>query len=138
LRDSGKSLKSGTLLLLSVILAILGACGGEQGPVQVVQSFMTAVEAFDLGTAESLVCEAQRGKVRTSLEPFEDIATLGEAFDISLGELSFQERSNDGNVAVVHVSGKLTVNFLGQQEVQEVNEEHVVIKENGHWLVCDP
>jgi hypothetical protein len=138
LRDSGKSLKSGTLLLLGVILAILGACGGEQGPVQVVQSFMTAVEAFDLGTAESLVCEAQRGKVRTSLEPFEDIATLGEAFDISLGELSFQERSNDGNVAVVHVSGKLTVNFLGQQEVQEVNEEHVVIKENGHWLVCDP
>ena len=138
MRNSSKSSKGSTLLLLSVILAILGACDREQGPVQVVRSFMTAVEAFDLGTAESLVCAAQRSKVRTSLEPFEDVATLGEAFDISRGELSFQERSNDGNVAVVHVSGELTVNFLGQQEVQEVDEEHVVIKENGHWLVCDP
>jgi hypothetical protein len=138
LRNSGRSFKGSSLLLLSVILVILGACDREQDPVQVVRSFMTAVEAFDLGTAESLVCEAQRSKVRTSLEPFEDVATLGEAFDISLGELSFQERSNDGNMAVVQVSGELTVNFLGQQEVQQVNEEHVVIKENGHWLVCDP
>jgi hypothetical protein len=99
---------------------------------------MTAVETFDLARAESLVCEAQQSKVRASLEPFEDVATLGEAFDIGLGELSFQEKSNDGNVAVVHVSGRLTINFLGQQEVQEVNEEHVVIRENGSWVVCDP
>jgi len=138
LRIGGKRWKSGIVLLLSILPAFLGACDGEQGPVPAVRSFMTAVETFDLAGAESLVCEAQQSKVRASLEPFEDVATLGEAFDIELGELSFQEQSNDGNIAVVQVSGRLTINFLGQQEVQEVNEEHVVIKENGHWVVCDP
>lgn len=116
----------------------MGACVEEQRPVEVVRSFMTAVEEFDLDTAESLVCDAQRGEVRHGLEPYNDVARLGEAFDLSFEDLSFEERSNDGQTAVVRVTGSLTLSFLGQEEVQEVNEEHVVIKDNGRWVVCDP
>jgi hypothetical protein len=32
----------------------------------------------------------------------------------------------------------LTLAFLGQQEVQEVDEEHLVVKEGGRWVICDP
>ena len=135
---SNTGLRNRAVGLLSVILVLLGACGKEQSPIEVVQSFMTAVEAFDLSTAESLVCEAQRSRVRESLEPFDDVAGLGEAFDMSFDDLSFQEQSSDGKVAIVQVSGTLTISFLGQQEVQEISEEHVVIEQGGRWVICDP
>lgn len=124
--------------LLGVVVLLLAACEGEQGPVEVVQSFMTAVETFDVATAESLVCQAGRARVRESLAPFGAIAEPGEVFDVRISDLVVQEQSNDGEVAVVHVSGKLTLFFLGQQETQEINENHTVVREGGRWVVCDP
>jgi hypothetical protein len=117
----------------------LGACDKDPAsPVEVVESFMTAIDDFDLAAAEDLVCEAQQGRLRNSLEPFYGVTELTEAFDLSFGDLSIEERSNDGETAIVHVSGSVTVAFLGQDDVQEVNEDHVVLKENGRWVVCDP
>lgn len=124
-------------LLLSVGL-IMTACSGGQNPVQVVRAFMTAVGTFDVSRAESLVCEAQKAKVRNSLGPFGDLAQLSEAFDISFDELTFQEQSSDANVVVVHVRGTVTLSFLGQQEKQNVDEEHFVVREGGRWVICDP
>ena len=99
---------------------------------------MTAIDDFDLAVAEDLVCEAQQGRLQNSLEPFYGVTELTEAFDLSFGDLSIEERSNDGETAIVHVSGSVTLSFLGQEEVQEVNEDHVIVKENGRWVVCDP
>jgi hypothetical protein len=130
-------LKKRTLVLVSVVFVFLTACDREQTPVQVVRAFMTAVETFDVGTVESLVCLDQKARVRESLAAFQDIADP-EVFDVSLDELVLQEQSNDGQVAVVYVRGKLIVFFLGQQEVQQVDEKHTLVKEKGHWLVCDP
>jgi hypothetical protein len=98
---------------------------------------MTAVETLDVSTAESLVCEAQRARVRASLAPFKDVAEP-EAFEVSFSELMVQEQSNDGEVAMVHVSGQLTLFFLGQQETQEISENHTVVREGGRWFICDP
>lgn len=124
--------------LLSAIVLLLSACTGDQDPVDVVRSFMAAVETRDLDKAESLVCEEQWSKVRRSLEPFGEVTQLGEAFDLSFEDLSFDERSNDGSIVVIRVSGVLTLSFLGQEETQDVDEEHVIIKENGRWVICDP
>jgi hypothetical protein len=132
---SGREL---TLGLFGVILVLLGACGEEQSPVEAVRSFMRAVEVFDVSTAESLVCEPKRSRVQESLRPFEEAVGPGEAFDMSYGDLVVQEQSNDGEVAVVQVRGSVTISFLGQQEVQEISEEHVLIKQNGRWVICDP
>jgi hypothetical protein len=126
----------GWLLLGIVVLAV--ACQGEQLPVEVVRSFFTAVETFDVAKAESLVCQAQRHRVRESLTPFSDIAAPGEAFDIRFGELVIQEQSNDGKISVVRVKGQLTLFFLGQQETQGVDETHTLVKDHGRWLICGP
>jgi hypothetical protein len=99
---------------------------------------MIALEAFDLAEAEGLVCEAQRDRVRESLEPFGDVVGLDEAFDIGFEELSYKEHSNDGSSAVVQVKGTVKLSFLGQHEVQNVDEEHLVVKEGGRWVICDP
>ena len=118
----------------AVAAVFLSACESERQPVDVVRSFMTAVEGFDAVAAEKLVCQTQRVQVRERLEPFGDVTE----FDLSFDELEVQELSNDGERAVVQVDGTLTIIFLGQQETQPVNETHVVIKEAGHWVVCDP
>ena len=99
---------------------------------------MIAIGSFDIAAAEDLVCEAQQGRFEKSLEPFYGVTELTEAFDFSFGDLTIEERSSDGETAIVHVAGSVTLSFLGQEEVQEVNEDHVVVKENGRWVVCDP
>ena len=119
-------------------LLLLVGCETETNPVEVTRSFMIAIETLNITQAQTLVCQTQRARVRESLAPFGDISELGEAFNINFAELNFEEQSNDGSTAVVHVSGKMTLSFLGQQETQEINEDHIVIKEEGKWLVCDP
>lgn len=135
-RERGGAVRTWSLLGIAVLLLV--ACDGEQSPVQVVRSFMTAVGTFDVATAESLVCQAGRARVRESLAPFDAVPEPGEVFDVNISDLVVQEQSNDGEVAVVRVSGKLTFFFLGQQEIQEINENHIVVKEDGRWVVCDP
>ena len=131
-------MRNHTLRVLGVALIVLVACAKEQNPVEIVRSFMRAVETFDLGAAENMVCEAQRAGIRASLVAFDGVDRLSEAFDISFEDLSFEERSNDGDVAIVRVTGTLALSFLGQQEIQEVNEEHLIVKEGGRWVICDP
>lgn len=99
---------------------------------------MTAVTSLDVATVESVVCQAHKARMRAILAPLEDTTDSGETFSVDLAELVVQEQSNDGEMAVVHASGELTLLFLGYQETQEVDETHTVIKENGRWLVCDP
>jgi len=123
---------------LLVSLTLLAGCETETSPVEVTRAFMRAIETLDVTQAQSLVCQAQQVRVRESLAPFGDIRELGEAFDINFDELTFEEQSNDGSTAVVHVSGRMTLSFLGQQETQEINEDHIVVKEEGKWVVCNP
>ena len=126
------------LYRLLVVVVLLVSCRGKQTPEQVIQAFLDAIETFDVAAAEDLVCQAQRDKVRGSLIPFDNIAAPGEAFDISFGELVIQEQSNDGQTSIVRVKGYLTIFFLGEQEVQEVDETHTLVKNGGRWLICDP
>jgi hypothetical protein len=127
------------LLLLLVIGLLLVACGGNKGrsPTQAVRSFIESLETFDAATAKSLVCEQQRNHVENSLAPFGDVSALGETFAMSLEDMSYQELSNDGEVAVVLVQGQMRLSFLGQEQTQEIKEEHIVIKQDGRWLICD-
>lgn len=125
-------------LLFSAAVILVAACGGEQGPEEVVQTFISAVTSLDVATVESVVCQAHKARMREILAPLEDTTDSGETFSVDLAELVVQEQSNDGEMAVVHASGRLILLFLGYQETQEVNETHTVIKENGRWLVCDP
>ena len=76
-------------LWLGVAVVLLTGCEAKQTPVEVVRSFMVAVESFDAARVESLVCQAQRARVRESLAPLGDVAQAGETFDMSFERLRF-------------------------------------------------
>lgn len=124
--------------LVCALLLSLISCSEEKAPIDTAKEFMTAVESFDLDTVQSLVCERQRAQVGESLSPFEDVAGLSEAFDIVFEDLEFTEKSNDGAIAVVQVTGSVRFAFLGTEDVQDVLEEHVLENVDGRWVICDP
>jgi hypothetical protein len=53
--------------LVCILLLSSLSCSEDQAPIDTVREFMTAVESFDLDTAQSLVCERQRAQVGESL-----------------------------------------------------------------------
>jgi len=128
------------LFLLPIISLSFAACGGNKSssPAQAVRSYMEAIEAFDVAKAKTLVCAPQRAQVENSLTAFGDTSKLGETFAMSLEDMQYEEQSNDGSIAVVSVKGQMKLSFLGQEEIQEINEKHTVIQQGGRWLVCDP
>lgn len=99
---------------------------------------MSAVESFDLDTAQSLVCDRQRAQVQESLASFDNVKRLSEAFDMTFEDLEFTERDNDGALAVVQVTGTVRLAFLGKEDVQDVYEEHFLENVEGRWVICDP
>jgi hypothetical protein len=126
------------LLLFGAVLLLPFACDDGAGPTEVMRSFFVAMEVRDLNSAEDLVCQRQQEEVRQILEPFGQVTQLDEAFSLSFEDLVFEERNNDGQTAVIRVTGSVTLSFLGQEETQPVNEEHILMNENGRWVICDP
>jgi hypothetical protein len=124
--------------LVCVLFLSLISCTEEKAPIDTVKEYMTAVESFDLESVQSLVCEKQRAQVGESLSPYEDVAGLSEAFDMAFEDLEFTEKSNDGAIAVVQVTGSVRFAFLGTEDVQDVFEEHVLENVDGRWVICDP
>ena len=124
--------------LVCVLLLSSLSCSEDKAPIDTVREFMAAVESFDLDTARSLVCERQRPQISESLTAFEDVASLSEAFDMAFEDLEFTEKSNDGVIAVVQVTGSVRFAFLGTEDVQDIFEEHILEKTDGRWVICDP
>jgi hypothetical protein len=124
--------------LLSILILCAVSCSEKKVPIDTIRAFFAAVESYDLETAQSLVCEKQRGQVLESLAPFENVTSLSEAFDMTFEDLEFSERSNDGALAVVQVTGKVRLAFLGTEDVQDVFEEHILENVDGRWVICDP
>ena len=124
---------------LACILILCGlSCSEKTVPSDTVRAFMSAVESFDLDTAQSLVCDRQRAQVQESLASFDNVKRLSEAFDMTFEDLEFTERDNDGALAVVQVTGTVRLAFLGKEDVQDVYEEHFLENVEGRWVICDP
>jgi hypothetical protein len=137
-KPGGRGAAHRIALVLTGVVLVLGACRGETTPVEVMQALMSEVGNLDGSRAQSFVCEKKQDRVRETLESFDGNDAVGEAFDLAFDELTFEEVSNDGTTAIVHVSGWLVISFLGQQESQVVDEDHLLIREGKRWVVCDP
>ncbi len=103
------------VLLLSMVLA---ACGGDDDgggdPTAAVKNFVKAMEKLDVKEASKYMCAAHKGDVPDLEENFAEFAELGldpqeilDAFEIKMTDMKYEEKSKDGDKAVVKVTGKM-------------------------------
>ena len=128
-----------SIRLVSVML--LAACGGGGGPaIDATRAWLQALSEFNFDQVMNLTCADKqvRSDIQQRLAPFNDISkavtSLNGKFDFS--GLKFEEKSNNGQTAMVHLSGSLALTALGQSQSLELNEEIQVVNEGGDWKVC--
>jgi hypothetical protein len=116
-------MKTSKLLLISLFLTlVLVACGGggtSDAPVDVVKSVVKAMEDLDVDAASKHFCDARKAELDDTLASgFEELEALGmdpdellEAIKLEMKDMSYEEKSKDGDKAVVGVSGTLSLGF---------------------------
>jgi hypothetical protein len=122
-------------------LIFLAACGGGGSPaIDGTRAWFQALAELRFDDVMSLTCANApvRNEIGAKLDPFidlkETLAALKGQFDFS--NLKFEEKSNNGRVAVIRLSGSMTLVALGQTEAMDVAEDITLVNESGTWKVC--
>jgi hypothetical protein len=115
--------KISRLLVIGLLgIMLLAACGGgSQGdePTAVVKEVVDAMQTLDVDAASENFCEEQKSQLNSSLEEgFAQLEALGldpdelmDAFQLNFSDLEYEEQSQEGDEAVVHVSGTMSLEF---------------------------
>lgn len=115
--------KMGKLVIVGLLgVMLLAACGGGAGgdePTGVVEKVVEAMQTLDVDAAKEYFCEEQKSTMDAALQ--EGLAELGDlgldpdelldAFSIKFADMKYEETSKDGDEAVVHVSGNMSLDF---------------------------
>ena len=122
-------------------LIVLAACSGGGSPaIEGTRAWFQALAELRFDDVMNLTCASVpvRNEIGAKLDPFidlkETLAALKGQFDFS--NLKFEEKTNNGRVAVIRLSGSMTLVALGQTEAMDVAEDITVVNENGVWKVC--
>lgn len=125
-----------------IVSVLLSACGGAPaGPAGAIQGWLTAFTKFDFKAVTDMTCAAQKDQVNQALSFFSgssgaDLSSLSSLFSFDFSKLTFQEKSNDGKTAVIHVGGQMITKVFGQDQSQDMDEDLQVVNEGGQWKVC--
>jgi hypothetical protein len=115
-------MKTRKLLYVSLLLVLVAvACGGggSSEPTGVVEKVVTAMSKLDVEEASKYMCEEQKGTMEEALSSgFEEMEAMGldpqellDAFKINFKDMKYEEKSAEGDNAVVAVSGKMSMSF---------------------------
>ena len=130
------------VLVMSGLLSACGGSGAAGGPVGAVQGWLAAWTKFDSTAIGELTCADLKPQIDEALSLFnsgssgQDLSALKDLFSFDFSKLTFEEKSNDGKTATVHVAGAMSVKALGQEQSQDMNEDVQVVNEGGNWKVC--
>ena len=105
--------------LLILVLAACGGGGGGDEPVDVAKNVMQAMGKMDFDEASKYFCEARKSDLDDALvSGFEELEAMGmdpdellDAFILELSDMKYEEKSKDGDKAVVHVTGSMKLDF---------------------------
>ncbi len=127
--------------LIAVGLLLLTACSGGGSPaIDGTRAWFKALAELRFDDVMNLTCASTpvRNEIAAKLDPFIDLKPTLDAlkgqFDFS--NLKFEEKSNNGRVATIRLSGSMTLQALGQTEAMDVAEDLTIVNENGVWKVC--
>jgi hypothetical protein len=110
------------LVALFISTMVLSACGGGgdgNGPTAVVENVVDAMQTMDVEKASEYFCEEKKSEITAGLEQgFAELEAMGlnvdellEAFKLEMKDMKYEEKSQEGDEAVVHVSGTMSLAF---------------------------
>lgn len=127
-------------LIVASLIALTACSGGGSPAIEGTRAWFQALAELRFDDVMNLTCASVpvRNEIGAKLDPFidlkETLAALKGQFDFS--NLKFEEKTNNGRVAVIRLSGSMTLVALGQTEAMDVAEDITVVNENGTWKVC--
>jgi hypothetical protein len=106
-------------LLFGLTLAACGGGGDGDKPVAVVEKVVKAMETMDVEKASQYFCKDKQDELTQTLESgFEELEQMGmdpdellAAFKLNMTDMKYEEKSVDGDKAVVGVSGNMSLDF---------------------------
>jgi hypothetical protein len=116
-------MKTKQLVFLSVVFVlILTACGGGGGsgePAGVVEKVANAMQTLDIERVQEYMCSERKDALKSDLDSgFAELESMGldpdellDAFKIKMSDMKYEEKSAEGDKAVVHVSGTMAMEF---------------------------
>ncbi len=121
-------------VLLSASVA-LASCASERAlPVEAARAWFEALAALDLSRVKTLTCSPDNQAIENALASSGglgsavDLSGLQAQIQIDLSRLSFEEKSVEGEKAIVRVTGNLGG--------RPVNQDVSLLSEDGVWKVC--
>ena len=109
------------LVALFIGTMLLSACGGGggDGPTAVVENVVDAMQSLDVEKASEYFCDEKKSELTAGLEEgFAELEAMGldvdellEAFKLEMTDMKYEEKSQEGDEAVVHVSGTMALAF---------------------------
>ena len=109
--------------LMLTLAGLAAPVAAADDPETVVNELFDAVEAGDFAAVESLVCEAERAAVREMIDPGAqldvDASSLAEALTFAVEDRGVTVLSNDGETAIVEVTGTMSMN-VDEDEIGEL------------------
>ena len=136
-------MKRASIALTGFVIAawLLSACSGGGGPaIEATRAWLQALSVLNFDGVMNQTCSdaKTRDAIEQALTPYTDLQStlksVNGLFDYT--NLKFEEKSNDGKTAIIHLSGSMILKALGQVEQLEYNEDLRVVNENNVWKVC--
>ena len=127
--------------IVVIVVSVLAACGMGDSPERAAKEWLEALVNMDGNKLMERTCAEQRENVQEAGLWLSALGMLGHSFtgqrvqgDIS--DVRFNVVGETGNTARVRVTGQIRVAVLAFAQTQEVDEEWLMVQEDGKWKWC--
>lgn len=129
-----------SLLFLALVLA---GCAESGSPAESAQAWLTAVSGSEGATALNLTCLDLRQINRAEDllggrlgDFFRLVREVGALPEVDVSGITFEVVEQQGDTAVIQVSGPTRLAALGQETTIQLDERWTMIREDGQWKWC--
>lgn len=127
--------------IIVIAISVLTACGMGDSPERAAEEWLESSLNMDGNTLMERTCAEQQESVQEAGLWLSVFGILGQLFtgqqtQTDISDLRFNVVNETGNTAHVRVTGQIRTAVLAFAQTQEVDEEWLMVQEDGKWKWC--